>query len=143
MNCRILFLFVIFLSLGGCETVDSAVGDFTGGISRTVSKGDASVEINPETGLVQPTSEATQQQEKEVSLSIGQPLSLDINNTETCNKQVRERFLGRKFNEIPKSALPAAYRITNSEAQTNVSPSLGRVSFSVDENNKIIQAYCG
>ncbi len=125
--------------------MDSAVGNFTNTLNTTLPKvtpKDTNVEINPQTGLIQPTSAANEKQKKMVSQALGQPLSLDLNNSEICNQQVRERFLGQQFKDIPKKSLPALYRITHSDQQS-VEPVLGRVSFTLDENKKIIKVYCG
>ncbi len=145
MYSKIAILFILSLSLYGCEAVDSAVGEFTDTVGKNVPKTsskDTNVEINPQTGLIQPTSAANEKQKKQVSQSIGKSLSLDLNNSEVCDRQVRERFLGHQFNDIPKKSLPAIYRIADSEKTLNET-TLGRVSFMLDENNKIIKAYCG
>ncbi len=143
MRCKAFMFFVISLSLWGCQTLDDSVGKATEKISFKKAENGTYVEIDPETGLVKPTSAATEEQKKAVSLSIGQPLSLDVNNAQACNKQVRERFLGRSFHEIPKNALPAVYRIIDDKTPVDDTADLGRVSFAVDENKIIKQAYCG
>lgn len=145
MHSKIAILLIFSLGLWGCSSVDSAVGDFSDTIGQNLPKGpkDTYVEINPQTGLVQPTSEANQKQQKEVSAAIGKPLSLNLDNTEICDKQVQQKYLNQQFDKIPKRSLPKMYQVIKSGEKADGKPTLGRVSFVLDKNDKIIKAYCG
>ncbi len=145
MHSKIAILLLCFLGLWGCESLDSAVGGVSDSINQNLPKApkDTYVEINPQTGLIQPTSEANQKQQNEVSQAIGKPLSLNLDNSEICDKQVEQKYVSHQFDKIPKKSLPKMYHVLKSGEEANSQKQLGRVSFVLDDNNKIIKAYCG